>query len=113
MAGDFIPHQDGVFGEWAKTLLAYIPPKLTVFNIPQTAGMWLDLGGQTQFDMINLDAGNWTDYPKKYKVSVSNDGVSFTDIETDTSDIGFGQKVILYPVSCSSNSRYGSLLPAR
>ena len=37
MAGDFIPHQDGAFLEWAKTLLAYIPPKLTVFNIPQTA----------------------------------------------------------------------------
>jgi hypothetical protein len=37
MAGDFIPHQDGAFLEWAKTLLAYIPSKLTVFNIPQTA----------------------------------------------------------------------------
>jgi hypothetical protein len=34
MAGDFIPHQDGAFLEWAKTLLAYVTPKLTVFNIP-------------------------------------------------------------------------------
>jgi hypothetical protein len=37
MAGDFIPHQDGAFLEWAKTLAAYVTPKLTVFSIPQTA----------------------------------------------------------------------------
>jgi hypothetical protein len=24
MAGDFIPHQDGAFLEWARTLLAYV-----------------------------------------------------------------------------------------
>jgi hypothetical protein len=36
MAGDFIPHQDGAFLEWAKTLLAYVPPKLTAFNIPSS-----------------------------------------------------------------------------
>jgi hypothetical protein len=35
MAGDFIPHQDGAFLEWAKTLVAYVSPKLTAFNIPQ------------------------------------------------------------------------------
>jgi hypothetical protein len=35
MAGDFIPHQDGAFLEWAKTLLAYAGQKLTVFNIPE------------------------------------------------------------------------------
>jgi hypothetical protein len=34
MAGDFIPHQDGAFLEWTKTLLAYVSPKLTAFNIP-------------------------------------------------------------------------------
>ena len=34
MAGDFIPHQDGPFLEWAKTLLAYAGPKSTAFNIP-------------------------------------------------------------------------------
>jgi hypothetical protein len=37
MAGDFIPHQDGVFLEWAKNLVVYVTPKLTDFNIPQTA----------------------------------------------------------------------------
>jgi hypothetical protein len=37
MAGDFIPHQDGAFLEWAKTLLAYVNPKLTAFNIPSGA----------------------------------------------------------------------------
>jgi hypothetical protein len=37
MAGDFIPHQDGAFLEWAKNLVAYVTPKLTDFNIPQTA----------------------------------------------------------------------------
>jgi hypothetical protein len=35
MAGDFIPHQDGAFLEWAKTLVAYVSPNLTAFNIPQ------------------------------------------------------------------------------
>jgi hypothetical protein len=34
MAGDFIPHQDGTFLEWAKTLLTYVSPKLSAFNIP-------------------------------------------------------------------------------
>ena len=37
MAEDFIPHQDGAFLEWAKTLLAYITPKLAAFNIPTGA----------------------------------------------------------------------------
>jgi hypothetical protein len=37
MAGDFIPHQDGAFLEWAKTLLAYVSPKLAAFNIPAGA----------------------------------------------------------------------------
>jgi hypothetical protein len=35
MAGDFIPHQDGAFLEWAKTLITYVTPKLATFNIPQ------------------------------------------------------------------------------
>jgi aryl-phospho-beta-D-glucosidase BglC (GH1 family) len=66
-------------------------------GVPQTAGMWLqvDLGGQMEFDIINLDAGNWTDYPKRYKVSVSKDGVNFSDIDINTSDIGFGQKIVI------------------
>jgi aryl-phospho-beta-D-glucosidase BglC (GH1 family) len=74
---------------------------------PQTAGMWLqvDLGEQTAFDMINLDAGNWTDYPQKYKVSVSNDGVNFSDIAVDTSVIGFGKKIIIV-ASTTQNARY-------
>ena len=37
MAGDFIPHQDGAFLEWAKTLLAYVNPKSAAFNIPAGA----------------------------------------------------------------------------
>jgi hypothetical protein len=37
MAGDFIPHQDGAFFEWAKNLVAYVTPKLAEFSIPQTA----------------------------------------------------------------------------
>jgi hypothetical protein len=35
MAGDFIPHSDGVFLEWAKTLTTYASAHLAVFNIPQ------------------------------------------------------------------------------
>jgi hypothetical protein len=37
MAGDFIPHADGAFLEWSKTLVAYVTVKLTGFNIPQEA----------------------------------------------------------------------------
>jgi hypothetical protein len=61
------------------------------------AGMWLqvNLSEQMEFDIINLDAGNWTDYPKRYKVSVSNDGVNFSDININTSDVGFGQKIVI------------------
>jgi hypothetical protein len=66
-------------------------------GVPQTTGMWLqvDLGTQITFDMINLDAGNWTDYPNKYKVSISNDGINFSDVAINTSDVGFGQKIVI------------------
>jgi hypothetical protein len=37
MAGDFIPHSDGAFLEWSKTLVAYVNPRLTAFNIPAGA----------------------------------------------------------------------------
>jgi hypothetical protein len=37
MAGDFIPHSDGAFLEWAKTLTAYAAAHLTAFNVPETA----------------------------------------------------------------------------
>jgi hypothetical protein len=32
MVGDFIPHQDGAFLEWAKTLLAYAAPYTFTFD---------------------------------------------------------------------------------
>jgi hypothetical protein len=34
MAGYYIPHHDGAFLEWAKTILAYVNPRLAAFNIP-------------------------------------------------------------------------------
>jgi hypothetical protein len=37
MANDYIPQSDSAFLEWAKTLLAYVSPKLAAFNIPQGA----------------------------------------------------------------------------
>ncbi|WP_187149465.1 hypothetical protein [Treponema endosymbiont of Eucomonympha sp.] len=37
MSGDFIPHQDGAFLEWAKTLTSYVAAHLTGFNIQETA----------------------------------------------------------------------------
>jgi hypothetical protein len=37
MAGDFIPHRDGTFLEWAKNLLTYVNTKLAAFNIPAGA----------------------------------------------------------------------------
>jgi hypothetical protein len=67
MAGDFIPHQDGAFLEWAKTLLAYIPPKLTAFNIP--AGTITPIQGQlTAYET----AFNATQNPNRGKVDVLN-----------------------------------------
>ena len=37
MAGDYIPHSDGAFLEWARTLIAYVIAHLLAFNIPQDA----------------------------------------------------------------------------
>jgi hypothetical protein len=37
MSNDYIPQSDSAFLEWAKTLLAYVSPKLAAFNIPQGA----------------------------------------------------------------------------
>jgi hypothetical protein len=37
MAGDFIPHADGAFLEWAKTLVAYAEAHLTAFKVEQAA----------------------------------------------------------------------------
>ncbi|WP_059370561.1 hypothetical protein [Treponema endosymbiont of Eucomonympha sp.] len=37
MAGDFIPHADGAFLEWAKTLTSYVAAHLTGFNIQEAA----------------------------------------------------------------------------
>ncbi|MFP3090014.1 hypothetical protein LQZ21_06760 [Treponema sp. TIM-1] len=37
MAEDYIPHSDGAFLEWSKTLVAYVNPKLAAFNIPAGA----------------------------------------------------------------------------
>jgi hypothetical protein len=37
MAGDFIPHSDGAFLEWAKTLTTYTAAHLTAFNVPETS----------------------------------------------------------------------------
>ena len=37
MARDYIPHSDGAFWEWVKTLITYVTPKLSNFNIPQKA----------------------------------------------------------------------------
>ncbi|WP_162510929.1 hypothetical protein [Treponema endosymbiont of Eucomonympha sp.] len=37
MSGDFIPHQDGAFLEWAKTLTSYVAAHLTGFNIQESA----------------------------------------------------------------------------
>jgi hypothetical protein len=37
MSNDYIPQSDSGFLEWAKTLAAYVSPKLTAFNIPAEA----------------------------------------------------------------------------
>jgi hypothetical protein len=34
MTGDYIPHQDGVFLEWSKTLITYATAHAPAFNIP-------------------------------------------------------------------------------
>ena len=37
MTHDYIPLADGAFLEWAKTLVAFVTPKVTAFNIPAGA----------------------------------------------------------------------------
>jgi hypothetical protein len=37
MAGDFIPHADGAFLEWSKTLVTYAAAHLTNFNVQEAA----------------------------------------------------------------------------
>jgi hypothetical protein len=65
MAGDFIPHQDGAFLEWAKTLLAYAAPKSAAFNIP--AGTLTPIQAQmTAFETAFNAAQN----PNRGKVDV-------------------------------------------
>jgi hypothetical protein len=55
MAGDFIPHQDGAFLEWAKTLTSYAAAHLTGFNIQEAALapiQTLLAGYQTAYDRV-------------------------------------------------------------
>jgi hypothetical protein len=67
MAGDFIPHQDGAFLEWAKTLIAYVTPKLTAFNI--SAETLMPIQGQlTTYETAFEAARN----PNRGKVDVLN-----------------------------------------
>jgi hypothetical protein len=37
MAGDFIPHADGVFLDWSKTLVTYAAAHLTAFEVDTAA----------------------------------------------------------------------------
>ena len=37
MAGDFIPHADGAFLEWSKTLVTYAAAHLTAFKVDTAA----------------------------------------------------------------------------
>jgi hypothetical protein len=67
MAGDFIPHQDGVFLEWAKTLLRYVATKLATFNIPAETLMPLQ-GLLTAYETAFNAAQN----PNRGKVDVLN-----------------------------------------
>ncbi|MDR0561745.1 MAG: hypothetical protein LBG73_03570 [Spirochaetaceae bacterium] len=67
MAGDYIPHQDGAFLEWAKTLSAYVTPKLTDFNIPGAVLPPL----QTQLTAYET-AFNAAQNPNRGKVDVLN-----------------------------------------
>ena len=72
----------------------------------QKAGHYIQIDfGQTEnFDKIVLEHDG-EDYPGSYKVEISQDGISFTEIELNNISIGFGPKMVLLPTT-PKTSRY-------
>ncbi len=75
-------------------------------GILQSSGqsVTVDFGQTENFDKIELISSG-DDYPGYYKVETSNDGVNFTSLDLNNTDIGFGSKMVLLPVSPQS-ARY-------
>lgn len=72
----------------------------------QAAGHYVlvDFGQTENFDKIVLEH-DANDYPGSYKVEISQDGVTFTEVELNNIHIGFGPKMVLLP-STPQTSRY-------
>lgn len=64
----------------------------------------IDFGQTENFYKIELISSG-EDYPGSYKVETSYDGVNFTSLDLNNTDIGFGFKMVLLPVSPQS-ARY-------
>lgn len=75
-------------------------------GMAQAAGQYLlvDFGQQENFDKIVLEH-DASDYPGSYKVEISRDGVTFTQVELNNVHIGFGPKMVLLP-STPQTARY-------
>ena len=64
----------------------------------------VDFGQQENFDKIILEH-DANDYPGSYKVEASQDGITFTQVELNNVNIGFGPKMVLLP-KFPQTSRY-------
>lgn len=75
-------------------------------GLAQAASQFIlvDFGQAENFDKIILEHDS-ADYPGSYKVEISQDGVTFTEVELNNVHIGFGAKMVLLP-STPQTSRY-------
>lgn len=72
----------------------------------QAAGqsITINFGQSENFDKIEMiHDGN--DYPGRYTVEISNDGINFTQLTLNNVDIGFGAKMVLIP-SAPQSAQY-------
>jgi hypothetical protein len=104
MAGDYIPHSDGAFLEWAKTLVAYVNPKLATFNIP--AGVLTPI--QTQLTAYEAAFGA-AQNPNRGKVDVLNKNETKTALESSLR--GFIKAYIAYNPAVSDADKESMGLP--
>ncbi len=67
---------------------------------PQAAGQWfqVDMGARKAFDQVSFETGtsNKWDYPRGYQVQISNDGASWTTVESGQG-FGWKQAIVLGP----------------
>jgi hypothetical protein len=106
MAGDYIPHSDGAFLEWAKTLIAYATAHETAFNVP--AGTLTPIQGQlTAYETAFETAQN----PNRGKVDVLTKNETKAVLETALR--GFIKAYISYNPAVTDADKENMGLPLR